>query len=174
MPDLGHDPGAMRGRPTRERGASGGAFPQMPAMQGSTGPGDGLSLRAILARTEILAEAWDPDRPIEDGWTPEDDHRYRTLYERKDRFLGVLPYDEARIAYRIGRLAARSPALRDKTFEAAEARLAQGWDDVRWGSARPYVQLGFERCRFDDRLERSRRAVERLERSWSADREPRP
>ena len=140
----------------------------MPSNVPQTTGDEGLSLREILARTEILGDAWSPDRPIEDGWSPEDDHRYRTLFEHKDRFLGVLSYEEARVAYRIGRLAARHPALCDGGFEEAEARLAPGWSEGRWPSVRPYVRLGFERCRFDERLEESREAVERLEREWHA------
>ncbi len=126
----------------------------------------GLSLRAILVRTRVLGDAWDPDGPLEDEWTPEDDHRYRILYERKDRYLGALTYEDARVAYRIGRLAARNPRLRSGAFEDAESVLAPAWEPARWARVKPYVRLGFERRRFHERLQRSRRSVERIERAW--------
>lgn len=155
--------------PTRRR-RSAPAFPRVdrdvaPPTPPERGP-ERPSLPAILARSEILGDAWTADGPLEDDWTPEDDHRYRTLYERKDRYIGVLSYEQARVAYRIGRLAARNPGLAGKRFDEVEDRLAAGWDADRWPSVRAYVRLGFERCRFDDELQDSRRAIERLERSW--------
>lgn len=123
-----------------------------------------LSLEHILARIAVVDGWWESEeRLAEDDWTPEKDYRYRTLFQNRDRYLGGVSYEEARIGYRIGRLAARNPRYEDRSFDSVEEDVRAGWPDRRYERVRPFVKLGFERARFSRALERSRRTVRELE-----------
>lgn len=130
----------------------------------SAGHDPQLSLEHILARIAVVDGWWQSDeRLADDDWTPEKDYRYRTLFENRDRFLGGVSYEKARVGYRIGRLAARNPRYEDRSFETVEEEIRSGWPESAYGGVRPFVKLGFERARFSRALERSRRRVEKLE-----------
>lgn len=127
-------------------------------------PEIGLSLEHIMARIAVVDGWWQGERRLaDDDWSPDKDYRYRTLFQTRDHLLGGLSYEEARIGYRVGRLAARNPRYEGCGFEDVEGDIRAGWPEARYPDVQPYVRLGFERARFSQTLERTRDAVRRLE-----------
>ena len=138
---------------------------------------NGLTLEHIMARIAVVDGWWQGKKRLsDDDWTPDKDYRYRTLFQTRDRFLGGLSYEEARIGYRIGRLAAGNPRYEGQSFDAVEAEIRAGWPENRYDEVAPYVRLGYERARFSRALERTRDKVQRLEKDlhggWPSRRSP--
>lgn len=101
-------------------------------------------------------------------WTEELEERYRRLYEREDWDGDDVPYEEAQVAYRVGRIAADHPEHGSSGFDGLARVLEEGWsgEGPSFERVRRYVELGFQRRRFSVGLLRIRERVEELEERW--------
>ena len=85
--------------------------------------------------------------------TPEDEARYRALYEESPNRFADRSYEDVRPFYHLGHVARANPGYRDRAFEEIEADLQKGWTaDVRtrygdWASVRPFAREAYERQR---------------------------
>ena len=81
--------------------------------------------------------------------TPEDDTRYRTLYDTSPHRGATRPYEDVRPFYHLGRVARNNPDYSERAFEEIEADLQKGWTtDLRtrygeWSSVRPFAREGY-------------------------------
>jgi hypothetical protein len=81
--------------------------------------------------------------------TPDDETRYRTLYETSPHRLADRSYDDVRPFYLLGHVASHHPHYRGRPFDEIEEELQKGWtDDLRtkygdWSSVRPFAREAF-------------------------------
>jgi hypothetical protein len=81
--------------------------------------------------------------------TPDEENRYRTLYEASPNRLADRSYEDVRPFYHLGHVASRHPEYRGRAFDEIEEELQKGWtDDLRtrygeWSSVRPFAREAF-------------------------------
>lgn len=137
-----------------------GAPPTPPA-----GKGAAALLSAVLDQLGRLDSWWASSDLLEaERWTDELEDRYHRLYEMSDWDGDDVRYEEAQVAYRVGRLAAKHPEHGTGPFERVAAELEKGWGGGEsFRRVRRYVELGFRRRRFSAELLRIRDRVGELE-----------
>jgi hypothetical protein len=80
---------------------------------------------------------------------PEDEARYRALYEASPNRLAGRSYEDVRPFYHLGHIARGHPDYRQRTFDEIEDDLQKGWTpDLRarygdWSSVRPFAREAF-------------------------------
>ncbi|HJU67806.1 MAG TPA: hypothetical protein VJ650_06105 [Gemmatimonadaceae bacterium] len=85
--------------------------------------------------------------------TPEDEARYRSLYEESPNRLADRSYEDVRTFYHLGHVASANPEYRQRAFEDIETDLQKGWtSDLRtrygdWSYVRPFAREAYERQR---------------------------
>jgi hypothetical protein len=90
------------------------------------------------------ARTAEPARP-----TPEDDARYRALYEASSSRLADRAYEDVRAAYHLGHIARAHPDYEGRKFEDVEDEIRKGWTpDLRarygdWSLVRPFAREAF-------------------------------
>lgn len=81
--------------------------------------------------------------------TPEDEARYRRLYEASPYRVANRNYEDLRPFYHLGHVASEHPDYRKRTFEEIEDDLQKGWtDDLRtrygdWSFVRPFAREAY-------------------------------
>lgn len=81
--------------------------------------------------------------------TPEDEARYRALYEESPSRLADRSYEDVRAFYHLGHVARGNPDYRQRTFDEIDADLQKGWTpDLRarygdWTYVRQYAREAF-------------------------------
>jgi hypothetical protein len=85
--------------------------------------------------------------------TPDDETRYRVLYEASPNRLADRSYEDVRAFYHLGHVASEHPEYRERTFDEIEANLQKGWtSDLRtrygdWSYVRPFVREAYAQRR---------------------------
>lgn len=122
-------------------------------------------LSGVLDQLGRLDSWWASSDLLEaEQWTEELEDRYHRLYEMSDWDGDDVRYEEAQVAYRVGRLAAKHPEHGTGPFERVAAELEKGWGGGEsFRRVRRYVELGFRRRRFSAELLRIRDRVGELE-----------
>jgi hypothetical protein len=83
--------------------------------------------------------------------TPDDDERYRALYEASPNRLADRSYEDVRPYYHLGHIASGHPDYRQRAFEQIEEDLQKVWtSDLRarygeWASVRGFAREAFIR-----------------------------
>jgi hypothetical protein len=81
--------------------------------------------------------------------TPDDENRYRGLYEASPNRLADRSYEDVRPFYALGHIASQHPHYRGRPFDEIEEELQKGWtDDLRtrygdWASVRPFAREAY-------------------------------
>jgi phage tail tape-measure protein len=90
--------------------------------------------------------------------TPEDEARYRALYDESPNRLADGSYEDVRAFYHLGHVASRNPDYQQRTFDEVEGDLQKGWTaDLRsrygdWSYARQFAREAYsQRKRVDER-----------------------
>lgn len=145
---------APRGGPAGAVGGAGGAL-----AGAGIGTIVGGPIGAIIGAIAGAVGGWwagqaaaDPATTI----TPEDETRYRSLYEESPNRLADRSYEDVRPFYHLGHVARSNPDYHERPFEEIEADLQKGWTpDLRarygdWVYVRQYAREAFsERERAD-------------------------
>jgi hypothetical protein len=80
---------------------------------------------------------------------PEDDARYRSLYETSSHRLADRAYEDVRAAYLLGHVARAHPKYQGRRFEDIEDEIRKGWTpELRarygdWSLVRPFAREAF-------------------------------
>ena len=81
--------------------------------------------------------------------TPDDEARYRKLYEASPNRLADRSYEDVRPFYHLGHVASAHPDYQQRTFDEIETDLQKGWtSDLRtkygdWSYVRPYAREAY-------------------------------
>lgn len=104
---------------------------------------------AIVGAIAGALGGWWAGRAAAAPMTPEDEARYRRLYEASPHRVATRSYEEVRPFYHLGHVASGHPEYRKRTFEEIEDDLQKGWtDDLRtrygdWSSVRPFAREAY-------------------------------
>jgi hypothetical protein len=123
---------------------------------GATGAAAGTGLGALLGPAGMIVGGlagavggWWAGREVgraAGDFGDDSDTHYRRLHDERH---AEVPYDDARHFYRLGHLARRNPAYRDRSFAEIEPELRAGWSGQAgrfqtWDDVRPFVQGGYD------------------------------
>jgi len=128
---------------------------------GVVGAGAGLSMGIVGGPVGMLIGAlagavggwWATDKITEDTGTYDDneDLWFRKHFESPEYQLADRSFEEVRLAYAYGHLAAGNPAYRGRSFTDVESELGRDWArglqprHGEWSTARRYAQVGYEK-----------------------------